>query len=61
MIFKFKNVYVDNTATVSGPYEAKGPLSSYFDKRYKKDLYCGEKSFEQAEVKLLYAQHHLII
>ena len=53
MIFKFKNVYVDNTATVAGPYEAKGPLSNYFDKRYKKDLYCGEKSFEQAEVKLL--------
>ena len=53
MIFKFKNVYVDNTATVAGPYEANGPLSSYFDKRYKKDLYCGEKSFEQAEVKLL--------
>lgn len=53
MIFKFKNVYVDNAATVAGPYEAKGPLSNYFDKRYKKDLYCGEKSFEQAEVKLL--------
>ena len=53
MIFKFKNVYVDNTATVAGPYEANGPLSNYFDKRYKKDLYCGEKSFEQAEVKLL--------
>ena len=53
MIFKFKNVYVDDTATVAGPYEAMGPLSNYFDKRYKKDLYCGEKSFEQAEVKLL--------
>ena len=42
MIFKFKNVYVDDTATVAGPYEAMGPLSNYFDKRYKKDSfeYC---------------------
>ncbi len=53
MILRFKNVYVKEAATVAGVYESKGPLSNYFDKKYRKDLYCGEKSFEQAEVKLL--------
>lgn len=53
MMIQFKNVYVVDSSTVAGPYEAKGPLKNYFDKRYIKDLYCGEKSFEQAEVKLL--------
>ena len=31
MTFKFKNVYLENTATIAGPYEAKGPLKKYFD------------------------------
>lgn len=53
MILNFKNVYVNGTSTVAGPYEAKGPLRTSFDKKYQKDLYCGEKSFEEAEVKLL--------
>ena len=53
MILHFHNVYVGGTSTIAGPYEAKGPLRTTFDKKYQKDLYCGEKSFEQAEVKLL--------
>ncbi len=53
MLIKYRNVYVKATATVAGPYEAKGPLRNSFDKRYVKDLYCNAKSFEQAEVKLL--------
>ena len=53
MILHFHNVYVGGSSTIAGPSEAKGPLRTTFDKKYQKDLYCGEKSFEQAEVKLL--------
>ena len=53
MILNFRNVYLDNASTVCGPYEAKGPLSKNFDKKYADDLYCKEKSFEKAEIRLL--------
>ena len=52
MTFKFNNVYVDNTGCVTGPYEKKGPLGHKYDKSYD-DLYINEKSFEDAEVRLL--------
>ena len=49
----YKNVYIEDTATIAGVYEAEGPLAKYFDKSYTKDLYFGEKSWEQAEIRLL--------
>lgn len=49
----YKNVYIKDTFTIGGLYESEGPLASYIDKLYKKDLYMGEKSFEKAEIKLL--------
>lgn len=52
MTFKYNNVFIDNTSTIAGPYEAKGPLSKYFDKTFT-DLYNGEKSWELAEAKIL--------
>ena len=52
MTFKYNNVYINETSTVVGPYEYKGPLSKYFDTHYE-DLYFGEKTWEQAEIKLL--------
>lgn len=52
MTIKFNNVYVNGTGTVTGPYEANGPLSKYFDKSYN-DLYMGAKTWEQAEIKML--------
>ncbi len=52
MTFNYKNVYIDETATVCGPYEKSGPLRKYFDKTYD-DLYFGEKSWEKAEIKLV--------
>ncbi len=52
MTQRYKNVYVQDTSTVSGPYEKKGPLGKYFDKSYD-DLYNNEKTWEQAEVRLL--------
>ena len=50
MTFKYNNVYINNTSTVAGPYEAKGPLGKLYDKTYK-DFYFGEKTWEQAEIK----------
>ena len=52
MTFKYNNVYINEVATVTGPYEDKGPLSKYYDKSYD-DFYMGMKSWEQAESKLL--------
>ncbi len=52
MTYKYDNVYVENTSTVAGPYEAKGPLYKYFDKTFD-ELYNGEKSWELAEAKSL--------
>ena len=52
MTFKYNNVYLHDVSTVVGPYEAKGPIGTSFDKT-NDDLYCGEKTWEQAEVKLL--------
>ncbi len=52
MTIQFKNVYVTGASTVTGPYEAKGPLTKYFDKSYD-DLYMGAKTWEQAEMKIL--------
>mgnify|MGYP005930899815 FL=1 len=52
MTYKYNNVYLDEVSTIVGPYEAKGPLGNKFDKSYK-DLYNGEKTWEQAEAHLL--------
>lgn len=52
MTFKYNHVYINDTGTVTGPYEANGPLSKYFDKSYQ-DLYFGKKTWEQAESKLI--------
>ena len=48
----FDNVYVKNSSTIAGPIEKEGPLGNYFDNTYD-DLYCGCKTFEQAEQKML--------
>lgn len=51
--WQFQNdIYLSSAGTSAGPREARGPLSSYFDKTYN-DLYCGEKNWELAERKLL--------
>ena len=34
MTFKYKNVYINDTSTISGPYEKKGPLNNFFDGKY---------------------------
>ena len=52
MTFKYNNVYVLESCTVAGPYEAKGPLENTFDKTFD-NLYNGEKTWEKAETKTL--------
>lgn len=52
MTIKYDNVYINDTATVTGPYEKKGPLQGYFDKGYD-DFYFGMPTWEQAEGKLI--------
>lgn len=46
------NVFVGYSACVVGPKEHSGPLGEYFDKHYD-DLYCNQKTWEKAEMKLL--------
>ena len=52
MTFKYNNVFINEVATITGPYEDKGPLSKYYDKSYD-DFYMGTNSWEQAESKIL--------
>ena len=61
MTTKYNNVFIEDAYTVCGNYENDGPLSKYFDKKYKKDLYFGEKSWEKAEVHLLKEANENII
>ena len=52
MTTKYNNVYLNETATVTGPFEKNGPLQSYYDKSYS-DFYFGTKTWEDAESKLI--------
>lgn len=52
MTIYYNSVFLNETSTVTGPYEKVGLLGSYFDKSYK-DLYMGEKSFERGEIRLV--------
>ena len=60
MTYKYNNVYLDEVSTVVGPYEARGLLGDKFDKSYK-DLYNGEKTWEQAEAHLLEASIDILL
>ncbi|MFV0274906.1 MAG: stage V sporulation protein AD [Bacilli bacterium] len=52
MTIEFDNVYVKETSTVVGKKESKGPLYPYFNKYYE-DFYCGQKTFEEAEIEMI--------
>ncbi|MBR3897906.1 MAG: stage V sporulation protein AD [Bacilli bacterium] len=52
MTIYFKNVFINETSTITGPYEKNGPLSQYFDKSYN-DLYFNQETWEQAEEKII--------
>ena len=38
MTFKYDNVYINETSTITGPYESEGPFSKLYDKSYN-DFY----------------------
>jgi len=51
--YQFKDtVYLRGTGTSVGRLEKEGPLGAYFDRSYDEN-YCGEKTFERAEERLL--------
>lgn len=52
MTINFKNAFINETATITGPYEKSGPLKDYFDKSYD-ELYFKQKTWEQAEEKII--------
>lgn len=52
MTTKYNNVYINETGTITGPYEANGPFNKLFDKSYN-DFYFGTSTWEQAESKLV--------
>lgn len=60
MTFKYNNVYINDTATVVGPYEKNGPFGRGFDKGYD-DLYFGMKTWEQAEIKMIVESVDLLV
>lgn len=60
MTFKYNNVYINDTSTIAGPYEAKGPLSKFYDKRYN-ELSFGEKTWEMAESKSIVESVNLVL
>jgi len=49
--FTFNGVYLEETATIVGDMESKGPLSEHFD-IHESDPYFGQKSWEQAEIQM---------
>ena len=60
MTFKYNNVYINETSTVVGPYEHKGPLSKYYDAHYD-DLYFNQKTWEQAEIKCIFDSANILL
>ncbi len=52
MTFKFNNVYINASSTVTGPYESNGPIGKYFDLCHG-DLYFGNRNWEEAEEYLI--------
>ncbi len=56
----FENVYLKDAATVVGPKEKDGPIGEYFDYSFE-DLYCGEDSWEKAEIKMYKTAYSLVL
>lgn len=48
----FQSVFVGGCGTAAGPMEAQGPLKDKIDKLFD-DIYCEEKTYEQAERRLM--------
>ena len=51
---------ITECSSIVGPKEANGPLAKYFDKTLE-DEFCGEKSWEKAESKIIKENVNLVI
>ncbi|MDD3821603.1 MAG: stage V sporulation protein AD [Bacilli bacterium] len=60
MTFKYNHVYLNASSTVVGPNENQGPLKDFFDKKFS-DFYAGEKSWEQAEIKMMATSINILL
>lgn len=60
MTFFYKDVYLNETARIAGPYEKNGPMANTFDKTYS-DFYFGRDTWEQAEVKLIEESTEIVL
>lgn len=60
MTERYENVFLLDSSVVMGPYEKKGKLAKYFDFCYD-DLYFGQKTWEQAEMFILYKSVFLLL
>lgn len=60
MTINFDNVYLKSYATVAGKQEKQGPFGSLYDKTYN-DYYINQKTFEQAEIKMIKDAVDLVI
>lgn len=56
----FSNVFLKDASTVVGPKENDGPIGEYFDYSFE-DLYCGEDSWEKAEIRMYKTAYSLIL
>lgn len=52
MTIKFNNVYLKAVSTIACKDEKEGNFGNFYDKTYD-DYYAGEKTFEQAEIKMI--------
>ncbi len=52
MTIKFNNVYLKEVSTVANKDEKEGMLDNLYDVTYD-DYYAGEKTFEQAEIRMI--------
>ena len=60
MTIEFGNVYLKCSSTVAGFDERKGNFGKLYDKTYD-DYYLNEKTFEQAEIKMIQDASHFAL
>ena len=60
MTIEFGNVYLKCSSTVAGFDEGKGTFGKLYDKTYD-DYYINEKTFEQAEIKMIQDASHFAL
>lgn len=60
MTINFNNVYIKETSAVAGLLEKEGTFGKFYDKTYD-NYYVGEKTFEQAEIKMIKESINIVL